>query len=113
MKLLSSIWDLLLLLGILGVPQLLGVLAYLRLRKYQAFLAHVLSFLIPPIIFFYFARMIFVSEAQHIQSQGGRVCGGFAGVAIITILLGTAAQIFFSILVQLVLHFRHQTNSSS
>jgi hypothetical protein len=106
------IWRLLLAFGFLGIPQLLGVLAYFRVAKYHHFLAHLIGFLIPPILFFYLARVMLVASVQEIQAQGESVCGTYIGMMAIAILLGTGGQMFFSLIAQLTLHGRHRMSTT-
>jgi hypothetical protein len=106
-------WRWLLLLSLLGVPQLLGVLAYFRVRKHDDVLAHVIGILIPPVLFFYLSEVVLNSSAREIQSRGERVCGTYLGMMAIMILFGTGAQLFFSFMAQLMLHGRHRTTTVS
>ena len=109
MQTLLGIWRLLSVVGFLAVPQLLGVLAYFSLRKYGHFLAHFLGFLIPPVVFFYLARTMFIASVQEIQSDGSRVCGTFVGMTAMAILFGTGVQLLLSGLGQLILYRRQPT----
>jgi hypothetical protein len=95
--------------GMIGVPQLLGVLAYFRVRKYHDFIAHIVGFLIPPALFFYLSRVMLISSVE--ESQGERVCGTYIGMMAIMILFGTGVQIFLSLIAQLVLHGRQRTSA--
>jgi hypothetical protein len=104
-----DIWRWLQLLGVLIVPQLLGLLIYCRIRKHHDFLAHLAGFVIPPVLFFYLTRLFLLASAQEIQSQGERVCGTAAGMMALVVLFGTGLQLFFSLLTQLALHARHLT----
>jgi hypothetical protein len=97
--------------GMIGVPQLLGVLAYFRVRKYHDFIAHIVGFLIPPALFFYLSRVMLILSVEEIQSQGERVCGTHIGMMAIMILFGTGVQIFLSLIAQLVLHGRQRTSA--
>ena len=111
MQTILTLWRLLQMFGMIGVPQLLGVLAYFRLRKYHDFLAHLTGFLIPPILFLYLSRVMFSSSVQEIQAQGERVCGTFAGMMVLMILFGTGIQIILSLPAQLWLHSRHRASA--
>jgi hypothetical protein len=110
METILSIWRLLELLGTLGVPLLLGIFAYFRLRKYHDFLAHSVGFLIPPVVFFYLSWVMLSASLQEVQARGGRVCGLAAAMAGLVLLLGTGIQVAFSLIAQLVLHRRHRIN---
>lgn len=103
------IWWWLELLGLLGVPQLLGVLVYFRLRKRHDFMAHLAGFLTPPLLFFYLCRMFLLSWAYEPQTQAGRTCGTYLGVMVFVILSGTALQACFGLIAQQLLHARHRT----
>ena len=106
-------WRLLLLLSMLGMPQLLGILAYFRIRKHHNVLAHVIGILIPPILFFFLSQVILNSSVREIQTKGERVCGTYLGMMAIMILFGTGVQMFFSLIAQLMLHGRHRTTTVS
>jgi len=89
------------------------VLVYFRIRKHHDFLAHLVGFLFPPIIFFFLAQVMLGSSAREIQSQGERVCGTYLGMMGIMILLGTGTQMLFSAIAQLALHDRHRITTVS
>ncbi|MCM3904887.1 MAG: hypothetical protein ND866_24585 [Pyrinomonadaceae bacterium] len=109
MQTLRVIGSLLSLLGMLAVPQLLGVLVYFRLRKHHDLFAHVIGILLPPILFFYLSYVMLSSSAREMQSQGVRVCGTAFGMMAIAMLTVTGTQLFLSLLAQLMLHGRHRT----
>jgi hypothetical protein len=109
MQTLLAIGNLLSLLGMLAVPQLLGVLVYFRLRKHHDLLAHLIGILLPPIAFFYLSYVMLSASAREVQSQGVRVCGTAAGMMAIAMLTVTGAQLFLSLITQLMLHVRHRT----
>jgi hypothetical protein len=111
MQTILTMWRLLESLALLVVPQLLGVLAYFRLRKHHDFVAHLIGFLIPPVLFFYLSRVMLVSSAQEIQSRDGRVCGTYLGMMALMILFGTGIQTFFSLIAQVALHGRHRAST--
>ena len=106
MESIRPIWNLFLLLSMLTMPQLLGVLAYFRIRRYQRFVAHLAGVLIPPILFFYFAWLHWVYLPQKEHANEG--CGMAGVAAAFIVLLGTGAQIFFSLVAQLILRARHK-----
>lgn len=97
----QPIWNLFLLFSLFALPQLIGVLAYFRIRRLHHLLAHLAGFLIPPALFFYFSRMVFTHPAHEGQAEGG--CGMAAVAAGFIILGGTAMQMFFSLVSQLLL----------
>lgn len=94
--------------GFLAVPQLLGVLAYFTIRKYGYFLAHLVGFLIPPVLFLYLAQVMLSSSAREIQSHGERVCGTAAAMMALAILFGTGLHVSLSIVAQLILYTRRR-----
>jgi hypothetical protein len=47
------------------VPQLLGLLAYFRIRRINEVFAHLMGFIIPPLLFYYLARIIFASLFEN------------------------------------------------
>ena len=108
MESIRALWNLFLFFSLLSVPQLLGVLAYFRIRQYQRFVAHLVGFLIPPILFFYFAWVDLVYLPQKIYAKEG--CGMAAVAAVFILLLGTGAQIIISLLAQLMLSVRHRAS---
>ena len=92
----------------LGMPQLLGVLAYFQVRKRHDVLAHLVGVLIPPGVFFFLSQVMLGSSVREIQSQSERVCGTYIGMMILMILVGTGVQMFFGAIAQLALHVRHR-----
>jgi hypothetical protein len=114
MEAMRAVWGLFLLLSLMGVPQLLGLLTYFRVRKYHDFLAHLVGFLVPPILFFYLSGVIIFSSAtREAQALGQEICGTFVGMMVLMILLGTGIQVFFSLMAQLALHARHRARAAS
>ena len=114
METLGTIWNLLLFLSLLGIPQFLGVLAYFRVRKYHDLSAHLIGVLLPPVSFFYLARAITISSAvQEAQARGEVVCGTFAGMMVIALLFGAGLQATFGLIVQLMLHARQRGGAVS
>jgi hypothetical protein len=101
---LYTVWNLFLLFSVFIVPQLLGLLAYFRIRHYQRALAHLAGVLIPPGMFFYFALMEMVYLPQRNHPSDG--CGMAAAAGFFIALLGAGAQTGISILIQLVLSKR-------
>lgn len=104
MESIRTIWNLFLLFSILTVPQLLGILAYFRIRKYQRLAAHILGFFIPPSLFFYFSWLFWVYLPQKAHPHEG--CGMAVAAAAILVLLGTCAQIVASLIAQIILRGR-------
>jgi hypothetical protein len=102
-------WNLFLFLSLLTVPQLLGILAYFRIRRFQNLLAHFVGFLIPPSLFFYLAWLfeIYLPSKAHV----GNGCGMWAIAALLIVLFGTSAQAACSLAAQLMLHFWHRPSA--
>ena len=98
----------------LTLPLLLGVLVYFRLREYQHSIAHLVGFLVPPILSFYFLRMVVIADMARMRAEYGRSTCGMAALAeAIAVLTGIGIQILFSVVAQIVLHGREQTSSAS
>jgi putative effector of murein hydrolase LrgA (UPF0299 family) len=113
MESLRTLWNLFQFLSVLIVPQLLGVLAYFRVRRFHL-LAHLVGFLIPPLLFFYLAGVIVISSAtREAQARGEEVCGTFTGMMMLAILFGAGLQAAFSLGVQLTLHARHRASMAT
>ena len=91
------------------VPQLLGVLIYFRLKRRHDFLAHLVGFIIPPILFFYLARIVLVYS--YYKAHPDDHCGGALIGAALIILFGTVAQLIFGLVAQFVLHGRHRASA--
>jgi hypothetical protein len=102
-------WNLFMLFSLWAVPQLLGVLAYFRLRRRHDYLAHLAGFLMPPVLFFFLARIVLVYS--YYKAHPDDRCGGaLIGTAFI-ILFGMATQLIFGLIAQLVLHGRHRAGA--
>ena len=98
----------------LSLPLLLGVLTYFRLRRYQKFLAHLVGFILPPILTFYFIIMVMNADFARMEAKYGRpTCGMPALAAVMLLFAGTGIQILFSLAAQLVLYTREQIKSSA
>jgi len=110
---LHTLWNLFQFFSVLLVPQLLGVLTYFRLKRFHL-LAHLVGFLVPPLLFLYLAGVIVLSSAtREAQSRGEEVCGTFAGMMMLAILFGTGLQAAFSLGTQITLHSRHRAARAS
>lgn len=101
MNSIHRIWNLFLFFSILTLPQLLGVLAYFRIRHYQKFVAHLVGFLIPPSLFFYLSWLFLIYLPNKGHANEG--CGMGAVAMGFIILMGTGGQIFFSLMAQVML----------
>ena len=96
-------------LGILGGPQLLGMLAYRRIKKRNDFAAHLLGLIIPPILFFSFSWARLLSSTASIEASGERVCGTYSGMMGLGIMFITCVQAVAAIVIQISLHEKHRT----
>jgi hypothetical protein len=111
MESIQTIWNPFLFFSMLVLPRLLGVLAYFRIRRFQDLLAHLVGFLIPPALYFYFSWLIFVYLPHKDHAEDG---GGMAAVAAgFIVLLGTGAQIIVGLIAQLMLRGRHRVSLAS
>lgn len=108
MSTLQTIWHLLSMIGLLAIPQVLGILIYFRLKALNDFLAHLIGFLVPPVLFLALAVIMLGAASQEIQQEGERVCGTFVGMMSLAILTTTGLQVFVSFIAQLALHVRHK-----
>ncbi|SRR6266404_1806074 len=99
MELIRTIWALFLLFSLLAVPQLLGILAYYRVVKFHKRLAHLVCFLVPPATFYYLSWRIWFHSENAAQAHDG--CGMAALAGVFIIVLGTFAQIWCSMLMQI------------
>ena len=99
-------------LSLFAVPQLLGVLAYLRIKKYHDLLAHVAGVLIPPVSFFVLSQLMLDSSVREAATRDSTVCGTYLGMMALMILFATGVQILFSFLTQLALHIRHRKTTA-
>ena len=99
--------NLFLIFSLWAVPQLLGVLAYFRFRRRHDLLAHLVGFTIPPVLFFFLARIVLVYS--YYKAHPDDRCGGALIGAAFIILFGTVAQLIFGLIAQIALHGRHRT----
>lgn len=100
------VWRLLLLFGTFALPQLLGLLLYFRLRRFPEWLAHVVGVLAPATLFFYLAPLFFFPDVHEAQLKDEIRCGMPALAGAFMILLGTAAEVFVALAVQLYMFSR-------
>ena len=94
------------------LPQLLGVLLYFRLKRFPRWLAHGLGVLAPTLLFFYLAPIFFFAGLREAQLRGEVTCGLPVMAATLLCLMGTVAQVFVGLTVQLYLH-RRQSGSNA
>ena len=91
------IWNLLLLLSVLAMPQLLGVLIYFRIRRYNGFLGHISGSLLTTVSFFYLASLfwVYLPAKSHPYERCGLPILGALGM----LLFGTFITVVFSLLI--------------
>jgi hypothetical protein len=104
-----ALWTFLLLISTFALPQLLGVLLYFRLIRFSRWSAFTLGALTPGVLFFYLAPSFFFAGLREAQVKGEVTCGMPVLAAAIMVLLGTVAQVFVALIVQLYL-FRKQSS---
>jgi hypothetical protein len=105
------VWRWLLLISTFVFPQVFGVLLYFRLIRFSRRLGYTLGVLAPAALFFYLAPSFFFAGLREAQLKGV-TCGLPALAAAFMVLLGTAAQVFVGLMVQLYL-FRKQSGLKS
>jgi hypothetical protein len=103
MEAILTIWSFLLFLGLLAFPQLLGVLLFFRLKRYQHFPAHVFAFIFPLLLFVFLSWLIFIYaySRRHpgYDPEGGQLMG-----FMFVIVFGGALQILGGLVAQFALH---------
>jgi len=82
----------------LAMPLLLGVLVYYRIRRYQRLVAHIVGFLLPPILFFYLASLFWVYLPG--KAHPNETCGMPMVAAVMMVWLGTFITVFSSFIFQ-------------
>ena len=108
MKSLIMLWGLLLLISTFVFPQLIAVMLHFRLVQRSRWLAGVLGFLVPPVLFFFLAPHFFFAGVREAERNGPVPCGMPALAAAMMVLAGTVAQLIVSLPVQLYLFRRHK-----
>ena len=103
-ELIRTVWGFLLLFSIWALPQLLGILVYFRIRRYQGIAAHAVGFLLPPILFFYLACLFLVYLPA--KAHPNETCGMPVVAAVAMVWLGTFTSIVGSLIFQLTLRSR-------
>ena len=107
MEALRTTWSFFLLFSLLAFAQLVGVLVFFRLKRYQHLLAHLSAFSIPVFLVIGFCWMIFIYryyQAHPDDRDGGQLLG-----ASLIILFGAGLEILLGAVVQVALHARVQT----
>ena len=90
------------------VPLSFAILLYIYLRKYSRVLAHIVAFVFPPSITFYFCHMVMAQSFDRMvaENSGRPGCGLPALGALIILFAGTIAQVIASVTVQTILFVR-------
>ena len=100
-----TIWRFSLFFGLLVFPQLLGVLLFFRLKRYQHFLAHACAFIFPLVLYVFLCWLIFIyayfQRHPGYDPEGGQL---FGFLAVVT--FGGALQILGALIAHLLLHGR-------
>src|SRR5437763_4730282 len=78
------------------LPQIIGFISYLLLKKHNDLVAHILGATIPPVAFFYLFKRLF-----HVDFNG-------AGQKVVILLLVAFIQLFFFLMIHLAIHNRHK-----
>src|SRR5262245_55074341 len=102
MEALYTTWSFLLLFGLLAFPQLFGVLLFIRVKRYQHFLAHLLGFVTPVLMSIFFCWMFFVY--RYYQAHPDERCGLPLLGGLFLILLSAGIQLVFGMFAQISLH---------
>jgi hypothetical protein len=104
METIQITWNLLSFFSLFAVPQLLGVLIYLRIRRFQRVLAHVSGFLLTTTSFIglFFFLLVYLPAKAHPDEKCGLPMMG----AIFTLLFGTVITLLLSLTIQLILRKR-------
>ena len=112
MEAIRTTWSFLLFFGLLAFPQLLGVLLFFRLKRYQHFLAHASAFIFPMLLFVFLSWLIFIYAyfRRHpgYDPEGGQLMG-----FMFVVVFGGALQILGGLVAQLALHSRVGTCARS
>ena len=78
------------------LPQIVGFISYLLLKKHNDLVAHILGASIPPVSFFYLFKRLF-----HVDFNA-------ANQGVVALLLLAFVQLFFSLMIHLAIHNRHK-----
>ena len=103
MEAIRTIGSFLWLFGLLAFPQLLGVLLFFRLKRYQHLVAHALAFIFPLLLFVFLSWWILIygyfRRHPGNDPEGGQLMG-----FLFVVVLGGALQILGSLVAQFALH---------
>jgi hypothetical protein len=102
MEALSTIWNFLLLFGLIAFPQLLGVLVYFKLKPVHRWLGRIAGTLLPVIVFIGFSWMVFVYRYYKLHPDDS--CGGQLLGASLFVLMGAVLEIVLGVVAQVLLH---------
>ena len=83
------------------LPQIVGFISYLLLKKHNDLIAHILGVSIPPISSFYLFQRLFSINFSSL------------GRGVILLFVGSLLQLFFSLMIQLAIHNRHKLKVSN
>ena len=111
METIRTVWSFLLLFGLLTFSQLLGILLFFRIKRYQHHLAHFSGFVIPIILSVAFCWMIFIYRYYRYHPDdrdGGQLLGAFMIIA-----MAVGAQIVLGVIAQIALHSKLRTCAPS
>ena len=79
------------------IPQIVGFVSYLLLKKHDDSLAHISGVIIPPVSSFYLFQWLIAPIDFSSLGQGAAL-----------LFFGSFLQLFFSLLIQLAIHNRHK-----
>ena len=100
MESLFIFWRVLSLLSMFLFPQLIGVLLHFRLVRSSRVLAFALGLLVPAVLFFYLAPLVWFAGLREAYRSGDGGCGMPAVAAGVMILAGTVAELILSLPIQ-------------
>ena len=106
-----TIWSFSLLFGMLAFAQLLGVLLFFQVKRYQHFLAHFSGFVLPIVLSIAFCWMVYIYRYYRLHPDdrdGGQLLGAF-----MIILLAVGAQVLIGVIAQFTLHAKVHSCATS
>ena len=102
MEAIRTIWSFSILFGTLAFTQVLGVLLFFQVKRYQHFLAHFSGFVLPIVLSVAFCWMVYIYRYYTLHPDdhdGGQLFG-----ALMIILLAVGAQTLIGMIAQMILH---------
>jgi uncharacterized membrane protein len=96
-----ELWESISLLSTYVLPQLLGVLLYVRLVRFSQWLAFALAVLAPAVIFYFVSPAFFYAGVREAAETGKITCGMPFLMAASRVLSGTVASLIIAIFVQI------------